>query len=120
MRCSFGFSCGRIYLGARDFASNAAMNITWPMPAIYNRRMHDVVVYSRPGCHLCDVVKDTLRQLRYQADFQWREIDIDSDPDLQRIYNDEIPVVLINGRKAFKYHMPADAFLRTLSARNER
>ena len=79
--------------------------------------MHEVIVYSRPGCHLCDVVKDTLRDLETRADFHWRDINIDTDPTLQRQYNDEIPVVLIDGRKAFKYRMTTEDFLRVLAAR---
>jgi glutaredoxin len=79
--------------------------------------MHDVVVYSRKGCHLCDIVKETLKQVRGEADFEWREVDIDGDPELRQKYNDEVPVVFIDGRKAFKYHMEARQFLRALAGR---
>jgi glutaredoxin len=78
--------------------------------------MHEVVVYSRQGCHLCDVVKDTLAQLQPAADFRWREVDIDADPELRQQYNDQVPVVFIDGRKAFKYNMDPRHFLRALSA----
>jgi glutaredoxin len=74
-------------------------------------------VYSRQGCHLCDVVKETLRKLQDKADYRWREVDIDADRELQQKCNDEVPVVLINGRKAFKYHMSARDFLRVLAER---
>lgn len=77
--------------------------------------MHEVIVYSREGCHLCDVVKDTLAQLQPSADFRWREVDIDADPQLCRQYNDQVPVVVIDGRKAFKYHMDARQFLQALA-----
>ncbi|MGA7884635.1 MAG: glutaredoxin family protein [Acidobacteriaceae bacterium] len=77
--------------------------------------MHDVVIYSRNGCHLCDVVKDTLTQLQGEADFQWREVDIDADPALRQKFNDQVPVVFIDGRKAFKYHMTARQFLELLA-----
>ena len=79
--------------------------------------MHDVVVYSREGCHLCDIVKETLAQVQGEADFQWHEVDIDADPDLRQKYNDEVPVVFIDGRKAFKYRMDARQFLRALAGR---
>ncbi|MGC9159270.1 MAG: glutaredoxin family protein [Terracidiphilus sp.] len=77
--------------------------------------MHEVVVYSRKGCHLCDVVKETLAKLQGDADFQWREIDIDADPQLRQKYNDEIPVVFVDGRKAFKYRMDGLRFLQALA-----
>ena len=79
--------------------------------------MHDVVVYSRKDCHLCDVVKNTLMQVQDEADFHWREVDIDTDPELRRKFTDEVPVVFIAGRKAFKYHMKVSDFLRVLAAR---
>jgi glutaredoxin len=79
--------------------------------------MHDVVVYSRKGCHLCDVVKQTLTQIQREADFEWREMDIDADPELRQKYNDEVPVVFIDGRKAFKYRINAREFLRALAKR---
>lgn len=79
--------------------------------------MHDVIVYSRQGCHLCDEVKDALRRLETRAEFRWREVDIDTDPELQRLYNEEVPVVFINGSKAFKYRMDEKEFLKKLKAR---
>lgn len=79
--------------------------------------MHDVVVYSRQGCHLCDVVKETLAQAEGEANYQWRAVDIDTDPELRQKYNDEVPVVFIDGRKAFKYRMDKARFLRALAGR---
>jgi len=79
--------------------------------------MHEVVVYSRKGCHLCDVVKDQLAELQKDHEFLWHEIDIDGDPELWQKYNEEVPVVCIDGRKAFKYRMSSEQFLRTLAGR---
>jgi len=75
---------------------------------------HEVVVYSRRGCHLCEVVKQTLRKLEGLADFTWREVDIDGEAALREKYSEEVPVVLIDGRKSFKYHMSERDFLRRL------
>ena len=77
--------------------------------------MHDVVVYSRQGCHLCDVVKETLVQVQSRGEFEWRDVDIDLDPEMRQKYNDQVPVVFINGRKTFKYHMDGEEFLRALA-----
>jgi glutaredoxin len=76
--------------------------------------MHEVLVYSRNRCHLCDVVKDTLRSLENRATFTWREVDIDQDPELKKLYSESVPVVFIDGRKAFKYHMSEADFLLRL------
>ncbi|MGE0405238.1 MAG: glutaredoxin family protein [Candidatus Korobacteraceae bacterium] len=74
-----------------------------------------VVLYTRKGCHLCDEVKDSLNRVSRQARFQLQEIDIDTDPELVRQFNDEIPVVFVRGRKAFKYHLKEEEFLRRLA-----
>ena len=73
--------------------------------------MHDVIVYSRVGCHLCDVLKNTLAAAEGKANFWWRDVDIDADPELRRTYNDQVPVVFIDGRKAFIYRMSEREFL---------
>ena len=79
--------------------------------------MQEVIVYSRAGCHLCDVVKETLAGLEGEADFTWRDVDIDGDPELRLKFNEEVPVVFIGGKKAFKYRMEKRQFLRVLKGR---
>jgi glutaredoxin len=76
----------------------------------------EVVVYSRKGCHLCEIVKETLAKLERRGGFVWREIDVDGDDKLRRRFTDEVPVVFIDGRKAFKYHMDERDFLRRLAS----
>jgi len=76
--------------------------------------MREVVVYSRSGCHLCEKVKETLRSVEHHGGFRWREVDIDGDPELKRLYWDQIPVVFVDGRKSFKYRMSERDFLRRL------
>jgi glutaredoxin len=78
--------------------------------------MRSVIVYSRRGCHLCEVVKESLSKLARRGSFTWREIDVDSDAELRRQFSDEVPVVFIDGRKAFKYHMDEQEFLRKLAS----
>jgi len=75
-----------------------------------------VVVYSRKGCHLCEVVKESLAKLSRRGGFTWRVVDVDTDIELRRQFNDEVPVVFIDGRKAFKYHMNEQEFLRKLAS----
>jgi glutaredoxin len=76
----------------------------------------EVIIYSRKGCHLCEIVKESLVKLHKRGGFDWREVDVDSDPELRHQYNDQVPVVFINGRKAFKYRMDEQEFLRKLAS----
>jgi len=58
-----------------------------------------VVLYGRPGCHLCDEARDLLLDLRRGGQsFELREFDIDSDDGLLRAYLERIPVVEVDGR----------------------
>jgi glutaredoxin len=61
-----------------------------------------VRLYSRPGCHLCDVMKTELSRARLSRRFELEEVDIDRDDDLRRRFGHSIPVLEIGGRIAFK------------------
>jgi glutaredoxin len=76
----------------------------------------EVVVYSRKGCHLCEIVKESLSKLQRRGGFTWREVDVDTDDSLRRQFSDEVPVVFIDGRKAFKYRMDEREFMRKLAS----
>ncbi len=58
---------------------------------------HDVVLYSRPGCHLCDDARRALESLRGELAFELREVDIESDRGLERRFMLEIPVIEVDG-----------------------
>jgi len=63
----------------------------------------DLVLYSRPGCHLCDEARTVVRGLledraaRSQRLARLREVDITSDPLRERELFDAIPVLELNG-----------------------
>jgi len=76
-----------------------------------------VTLYTRKGCCLCDDAKRVLEAVRGRAAFELDEVDIDTDADLRSSYNDEVPVIAINGRKAFKYRVSERELLKKLAAR---
>ena len=76
-----------------------------------------VTLYTRKGCCLCEDAKHVLESARRRARFDLDEVDVDGDADLRRVYNDEVPVIAINGRKAFKYRVTEQEFLKKLEAR---
>jgi len=78
--------------------------------------LRQVVVYSRKGCHLCEIVKESLTKLQRRGGFTWSEVDVESNDELRRQFTDEVPVVFIDGRKAFKYRMDERDFLRKLAS----
>ena len=76
-----------------------------------------VTLYTRAGCCLCVEAKLVVAEARRRADFDYEELDIDLDAELRRRYNDEVPVIVINQVKAFKYRVDRDEFLKKLAAR---
>jgi glutaredoxin len=74
-----------------------------------------VTLYTRTGCCLCDDAKQVIAAARQHADFDYTEIDIDADPDLVRLYDHEVPVITIDRRKAFKYRVNMNEFLKKLA-----
>jgi glutaredoxin len=61
-----------------------------------------VVLYSRPGCHLCDVAREVLQAARQRSPFEFEEIDIERDEDLELEYGIRIPVVAVDGEERFE------------------
>jgi hypothetical protein len=76
-----------------------------------------LTIYSRPGCHLCDEMKAVVELVARWVPFTIDIIDISNDPRLEARYGLEIPVLLINGRKAAKYRVTEDEQRRILTAR---
>lgn len=62
-----------------------------------------LVLYTRQDCCLCDAMKAVIRRVAAKIPIDLDEVDIDADAALCAEYNDEVPVLFIDGRKAFKY-----------------
>ena len=78
-----------------------------------------VVIYSRPGCHLCEEAKKVIEASGYREEYTLEEIDIESDAELLRRYRYDIPVITINGEEAFRHHVTADEFRKKLKEAEE-
>ncbi len=64
-----------------------------------------LTLYSRPGCHLCDEMKEIVYPVARELGCSLAEVDISGDPALEARYGTEIPVLLVNNRKAFKFRL---------------
>ena len=73
--------------------------------------MIELELYTRPACHLCDEMKEALSRAVSGLDVRLTEIDVESDPELERRYGNDVPVLLVNGHKAFE-HRATEAELR--------
>jgi glutaredoxin len=79
--------------------------------------MTRVTLYTRAGCCLCEEAKQVLATARGRATFELEEVDIDRHTEWLALYHEEVPVIAIDGRKAFKYKVAVEEFLKRLAAR---
>ena len=80
-----------------------------------------LTIYSKPGCHLCDEMKSTVLRVlstrTAEPTITVEEIDISVDPALIDRYGLEIPVLLVDGKKAAKYRVSEEELRRMLDGR---
>ena len=75
-----------------------------------------VVVVVADGCHLCDAALEVVRTVGEEVAFDLTVIGIDGDPELESRYRTEIPVIEIDGVRAFTYFVSLDNLLARLRA----
>ena len=94
-----------IGVGSRLLIRSEAFDVgaTW-QPSQPGRRFHELVLYTRDGCHLCDDAAETLQHHR-----RWLPpttlINVDSDPKLVDQFGTCVPVVALDGKVRFRGHV---------------
>ncbi len=63
----------------------------------------ELTLMTRPGCHLCEEMKEALAEAASGFEIRLREVDISQDAELERRFGSDIPVLWVNGSKAFKH-----------------
>ena len=74
-----------------------------------------MVLYSRPGCHLCDVAREVLLSARERSPFEFEEVDIERDEVLELEYGIRIPVVEVDGEERFEIEIDEGELARLLA-----
>jgi glutaredoxin len=69
-----------------------------------------VIIYSRPGCHLCEDAKAAIKSTGYEDQFTLEEINIESDSKLLTKYKYDIPVITIDGVESFIHRVDPKEF----------
>jgi glutaredoxin len=81
-----------------------------------------LTIYSRPECHLCDDMKAIVRRVAAGPDQEGTtlvEIDISGNGELEARYGLEVPVLLVNGKKAAKYRVTEGELRKRLEAEDD-
>jgi glutaredoxin len=76
--------------------------------------MPELTLLTRAGCHLCATAAETVARIGGEAGITPREIDVDTDPELQAEYGDRVPVVLLDGREHSYFTVDVDRLRRDL------
>jgi glutaredoxin len=80
--------------------------------------MVTVTVYSRHGCHLCEIAEETINSLREESkkelEFSVEVLYIDGNEELEKLYGTEVPVIHINGEHHDFYRVDPVRFKTSL------
>ena len=79
--------------------------------------MTKVTIYSRPGCHLCDDMKELVRNVARTIPLTLEDIDIYGDDALEERYGLEIPVLFVNGERVANARITENDLRRLLAGK---
>ena len=77
-----------------------------------------LTLYSRQGCGLCDEMKEVIRTVALKVPIEMEEIDVDRSNELREKFGNEVPVLFIDGRIAFKYRVTIKELEKRLMRRS--
>ena len=77
--------------------------------------MIHVLIYSRHGCHLCEVAEKTAKELQSEYSYQLSVEFIDGDPELEKEYGEKVPVIVINGQPHDYWRIDRALFIAAVS-----
>lgn len=79
-----------------------------------------VTIYSRTGCHLCEVAEQTLRKIQLELSFDLEIKFIDANLELEKLYGNEVPVIHVNGEHHDFYKVDEERFRFFLEKHRQR
>ena len=75
-----------------------------------------VELYSKEDCHLCEIARDVLLNIRERHPFEFKELKIHDGHEQYEQFKERFPVVFINKEFAFQYRVPEQQFIAKLLA----
>jgi glutaredoxin len=75
-----------------------------------------VTLYTRPGCHLCEVALEAILAERSRTPFELQEVDVSDDDALELAYGLRIPVVEVDGIERFETEVDPAGFAAIVRA----
>ncbi|HKV29222.1 MAG TPA: glutaredoxin family protein [Candidatus Acidoferrales bacterium] len=74
----------------------------------------DVTLYTRPKCRLCDEARAAILPILREFSASLREVNIDDDKELRKLYTDDVPVIFIGSREVARHQVDTVRFRKAL------
>ena len=78
--------------------------------------MKSVTVYSRSGCHLCEIAIDRINSVINDYNFTLDIILIDQNSELEKEFGEQVPVILINNKIHDYWKVDLDRFTKAIKS----
>jgi glutaredoxin len=78
--------------------------------------MKEVTVYSRSGCHLCEIAIDRINSVINDYKFTLNVILIDNNNELEKEFGEQVPVILINNKIHDYWRVDLDRFAKAIKS----
>jgi hypothetical protein len=79
-----------------------------------------LTLITRRDCPLCEEMEEVVRRVTESLPARVEVRNVDDDQDLRTAFGEHVPVLLVDGRKAFKYRLTAAQLERRLRAERRR
>ena len=79
-----------------------------------------ITVFGRHGCHLCDLAVEVLNGMREELNFEIKKIYIDGNPELEKLYGEQVPVIHIDGNHHDFFRVDPERFKSSLEKHRQR
>ena len=78
--------------------------------------MKKVTVYSRTGCHLCEIAIDLIKSVKQENNFSLEIKLIDNDNELEKEYGEQVPVILIDEKVHDYWRVDLSRFTKAINS----
>jgi glutaredoxin len=72
-------------------------------------------MYSRTTCGLCDEAREVILAARSEREFDYQEVFVDGNQELERAYGVRVPVILVDGVERFELQVEPGRFREVLA-----
>ena len=83
---------------------------------IRQRLMKNVTVYSRSGCHLCEIAIDRINSVKKDYEFSLEISLIDNNNELEKEFGEQVPVIMIDNTIHDYWRVDLERFTKAIKS----